>query len=201
MGRCTFWYCIPKEIPHDPSKDYCFDYECQKGDDDMFKVKSDIYEKVYRCSPYNGEETRETVKKQLYDLCSHIWDETLHDKWCPRCLMFVYGINNKLTLIEESKIWNKRYSNPYWFSDWCIFKLLYGHYDTPFLRQMLPDSMDREILESDIHDVEQQINYLNEKCPPIHDIDKEAMEDSQRMISDCKHWFSKGYRVMYCRDS
>ena len=98
--------------------------------------------------------------------------------------MFAGELSSHEIVLQEGMIGSWRYSSPYWFSDWCIFNLLYGRDDTPFIRALLPTTGCTEITEDDLTDVEQQIKHLNESCPPIHDIDKEALEDSQRPIAD-----------------
>lgn len=116
--------------------------------------------------------------------------------WCPRCRMFYYGFYDGECTIDSLGI-SHSYSNPVWSSDYCIYNMGPGD-DSAFTKLFRSDMMIREITRVDIICIKKELEVLGE---PFRTSDKEAKEETLRVMDFIEHWLSrKDIYIIYQRE-
>ena len=202
MGRSLNFYALPCKIEHDTSKKLCFNWEFQDDEDIM---RDDIYERVKDpndkedlCS---GMEYFKNLKKQqekksevLYNYMYEDGAEKSH--WCPVCFLYATGIYGSSLIIAEDSV-NHSYSNPIWDSRWNIKDQWIGSSNSSFVRKFRDDSMYREVTS---YDVERALEILDELGTPLRHSDKEACEETTRILQFMKYWTEKDDVIVVLQD-
>lgn len=72
-----------------------------------------------------------------------------------------------------------------WGSEWCIQGLCLGSSSTPFIRRFRPGQLYRQV---DLHEVVSAFEQIQELGEPMCTSDKEACEETIRVLNFCKKW-------------
>lgn len=161
------WYIIPKNISHDPGKQYCFGWEFQP---DKYEVLLDIQSKM-------GIST---------DLCDFINKGMYTDKWCPKCHMFAVGISATSPVCVAHHGISHSYANDaIWMSDWNVGKVLLGSYHTPFIKLFRADMMYSEVFQVDVAGARFDLRC---KGAPLRTSDKYAHDEANIALDFIEKW-------------
>lgn len=177
MGRSLNFYIVPKNIPHDTSKQLCFSWDFQN---DEHEIETDICWKLMP-NVILDKATRYTLLLENvygYDI------DTSH--WCPKCLMFANGLHSSSVLMASESC-SHSYSNPIWNSKWNIKDLWLGSSNSPFVNLFLDEYLYREIDGNDVRIAFDTIKDLGE---PLRMSDKEACEETLRVLNFLQKWTS-----------
>jgi hypothetical protein len=161
------FYCIPKNIEHDKSKIFCFDWNYEK---DKNEINNDIYSRLEeKCmnSDFYGEK-----------------------EWCYKCKMFKYGFDSSI----EKIVINRDNSDPIWSSEWNIRNLQIGSYKTIFARKFCYNRGIREIDENDIICTIADINDYEEEI--LRTSDKLAYEETMNILNTLKKWLNQNNIIL-----
>jgi hypothetical protein len=197
MGRDLNWYVLPKIIVHQSDKHLCFNYEFEK---DKHEIEKDVYEKITgttltKCDwPSHSETGIEFIRRrnqQKKDIDSISWDcinnyDGKHD-WCAKCHMFVCGIYDNPLVIAHEHIGHS-YSSPYWLSEWSIKDMYLGSSHDEFVRLFKPQMYYRVIDNEDVRNAIEKVDDLGE---PLRTSDKEACEETMRVLYFLDEWTQK----------
>lgn len=178
MGRSLNFYVVPKNIPHDTSKQLCFSWEFQ---DDEREIEDDVCWKLMP-NVILDKATRYTLLLQNlygYDI------DTSH--WCPKCLMFAIGLHASPVLLA-SECCSHSYSSPVWGSKWNIKDLWLGSSNSPFVNLFRDECLYREISRDDVRNAFSTIKDLGE---PLRKSDKDVCEETLRILNFLQEWTDK----------
>jgi hypothetical protein len=177
MGRSINFYIVPKNIPHDTTKQLCFSWEFQ---DDECEIEIDICWKLMPNVILDKAAKHKLLYENLYgydiDVCH----------WCPKCFMFANGLYSSPVLLASECI-SHSYSNGIWNSKWNIKDLWLGSSSSSFVNLFRNDYLYREICSDDIRIAFETIEDLGE---PLRISDKEACEETLRVLNFLREWTS-----------
>ena len=198
MGRDLNWYVLPKNIEHQPEKLLCFNYEFQKDENE---IEKDVSDKLlgetsseydwHRLDGESGIEFIRRINQLKKERRSMVWDcinnyDGNHD-WCAKCHLFARGVYDSPLVIAQEHIGHS-YSSPYWSSNWNIKDMYIGSSNGEFVRLFNPDILYREIDNEDVRDAIEQVSDLGE---PLRTSDKEAYEETMRVLNFLDEWTQK----------
>lgn len=109
-----------------------------------------------------------------------------HD-WCAKCHMFVRGIYDNPLVIAHEHIGHS-YSSPYWWSKWNIKDMYLGSADDEFVRLFNPQIHYGVIDNEDVRNAIEKVADLGE---PLRTSDKEACEETMRVLNFLDEWTQK----------
>lgn len=202
MGRSLNFYALPCKMEHDTSKKLCFNWDFQ---DDEEIMRDDIYERVKdpndKDDLSSGMGYFKNLTKQEEKKCEVLYNYMYTDNaekshWCPVCYLYASGIYGSSLIIAEESV-NHSYSNPIWNSRWNIKDQWIGSSNTSFVRKFRDDSMYREVTA---HDIEIALERLDELGTPLRQSDKEACEETTRVLQFLKHWTEKDDIIVILED-
>ena len=177
MGRSLNFYIVPKNIPHDTTKQLCFSWEFQ---DDEDVVDNAICHKLMQDNILDTATKNKLLHDNLYRYDIDI------GHWCPKCFMFANGLYSSPVLLASESC-SHSYSNPIWNSKWNIKDLWLGSCNSPFVNLFRDDYLYREICSEDIRIAFETIAELGE---PLRMSDKEACEETLRVLNFLREWTS-----------
>lgn len=196
MGRSLNLYAIQDSIEHDKSKPICMGLDYERTIDES---KECLHSHINGKKEYKTfKEEMEAVDETWNDFQPYSWEhmtEKLGEAWCPWCAVFssegLYGS----PIIKCSIDFNHSYSNPIWHSDWHFYNMYPGQTHTDLVNRFSNKRMYRQIFDKDVEHME----YLLRLAGTAYcTADKEAMDETQRMIGFCKKWLAEpGIAVIY----
>lgn len=186
MGRSINFYVLPRNVEHDTSKEFCFNWEFQPDEED---VEDEICKQVLGVDEVSYRIDRHTRVNVLYNnLNSFDKEEEIKQKWCPKCFMYADGFYSSELIVATENV-NHSYSNPIWNSKWNIKDLYIGSSDTLFINKFRNDKLYREVSEWDVERALENIADLGE---PLRNSDKEACAETMDILRFLKSWVEKG---------
>ena len=206
MGRDLYWYVLPRDVRHDATKQLCFNYEYQP---DESEVISHVYERMTgKSSKFDykdiegesGKSFLQRMKDFENNVNSTTFDVMMNDKykhhWCPKCYMFANCIFAS-SLVQEHIHIRHSSSSPYWKSSWNIQDLSIGTSNSQFISLFRNDNMYREVTK---YHVQVAKGKLEELGDPLRTSDKEAYEETVKVIEFLEKWTEKDDVIVIMED-
>lgn len=192
MGRSLSWYIVSKNIEHDKSM-ICLDLEFEPPENDM-----ELKEKFYKMVKFDSKEldtddrfTRMFSSNMYFELCKEIngvWSfYEYNKKLCPKCMIYKNGFFHNKFVIDQMDV-SHSYSNPIWWSEWCVYDLHFGSNNTNFIRRFSKKHLYYEVSEKDINYGFKKIDELG---IPIHHSDIEAKNETMRVLNFLKKYSNR----------
>lgn len=186
MGHDLYWYIIPKDLKHEKTL-VCIDLDHEPdelGEDTCF---CRLYEAFKPDNPNhdNYAEFRKEVNKirsKIYNL-----EKEFCNRLCPLCRMYINGIYWSGMHVDGYEVGHS-YSNPVWDSDWNIMHLMayVGDCSSDFARRWQNTNVTvKELFASDVEECFARVKELGE---PKGEIDKEAREETMRVLEFLREW-------------
>lgn len=206
MGRDLYWYVLLRDVHHDTAKKLCFNYEYQLDENEVI---SHVYERMTGTSSKfdykdiegeSGKSFLQRMKDFKNNVNSTTFDVMMNDScknyWCPKCSMFANGIFAS-SLVQQHIHIRHSYSSPYWTSSWNIQDFFIGTSNSQFVSLFRNENMYREVTKYHVQVAKGKLEELGE---PLRTSDKEAYEETMKVIEFLDEWTEKDNVIVIMED-